>query len=221
MEDSCGPLTSDLPLGLCGAKGRSPHVVTACELLTSPWSPPLSLQDAVPPTTATSFFASLGKFNNSLSSRPPSSLMGHHNLSILTPRGMHSGMLWWLEPQLGRKFMPHYRKWAVYSPHHKQCGRCFNSSSQTQIDEFYSKNKTKQKQKPIMQQNLWDRCFKSTIVLNVCHYTVSGNYIYTAVKKGKRKARSLKWSEVKFSCLCSIKPCASLAFHLEIQFTIV
>lgn len=66
-------LTSDLPLGLCGAEGRSPHVVTACELLTSHWSPPLSLQDALPPTSATSFsfFASLGKFDNSLSSRPP------------------------------------------------------------------------------------------------------------------------------------------------------
>lgn len=67
---SCGPLTSDLPLGLCGAEGRSIHVVTACELLTSHWSPPLSLQDAAPPISATSFFASLGKFNNSLSGRP-------------------------------------------------------------------------------------------------------------------------------------------------------
>lgn len=32
--------------------------------------PPLSLQDTVPPTSATSFFVSLGKFGNSLSSRP-------------------------------------------------------------------------------------------------------------------------------------------------------
>ncbi len=68
---SCGPLTPDLPLGLCGAEGRSPHVVTACELLTSHWSPPLSLQDTLPPTSAISFFPSLGKFDNSLSSRPP------------------------------------------------------------------------------------------------------------------------------------------------------
>lgn len=56
---------------------------------------------------------------------------------------------------------------------------------------FYCIEKKKKKKK-FMQQNLWDRCFKSTIVLNVCHYTVSDNYIYTAVKKGKRKAKSLK-----------------------------
>lgn len=68
---SRGPLTPDLPLGLLGVKGRSAHVVTACELLISHKSPPLSLQDAVPPTSATSFFASLGKLGNSLSSRPP------------------------------------------------------------------------------------------------------------------------------------------------------
>ena len=55
----------------------------------------------------------------------------------------------------------------------------------------------KKKKKNSMKHNLWERCFKSTIVLNVCHYTVSDNYIYTAVKTGKRKAKSLKWSEIQ------------------------
>lgn len=68
--EPCGPLTPDLPLGVCEAKGRSRHVATACVLLISCLSPPHLLQDALPPTIATSFFKSLGKFGNGPSSRP-------------------------------------------------------------------------------------------------------------------------------------------------------
>ena len=67
---SCGPLTPDLPLGVRGAEGRSPHVVTACVLLTSHWFSPPFLEDAVPPTSYSSFFVSLGKFVNGLSRCP-------------------------------------------------------------------------------------------------------------------------------------------------------
>lgn len=136
---SSGPVTSDLPLGACGAERRSPRVVTACVLLTSHWSPPLSLQNTMPPTSATLFSASLGKFGNSLSSRPR-----HHWWDTIMslsswPEACSVGCFDGPKPQLGRKFMPHYRKWAVYSPHHKHGGRCFNSNISSWCD-FYCKN---------------------------------------------------------------------------------
>lgn len=197
---SCGPLTSDLPLGLCGVEGRSPRVVTACELLTSHWSPPLSLQDAMPPTSATSFFASLGKLGNSLYSRPPRhwwgtiiSLHSHpeactvgcydgsnHNLTgnlcLITGSGLYilliiNTVAGVLIPPLGLKLM----RLLHYKKNHsatKPLGHMFQMS--------YSY-----------------KCLPLYLTIT---------YIYTSVKKCKKNAQSQK--KYFLSCLCSIKSCA-------------
>lgn len=41
--------------------------------------------------------------------------------------------------------MPHYRKWVVYSSHHKHSGRCFNSFSRSQIDVSFTVKKKKKR----------------------------------------------------------------------------
>lgn len=131
---SRGPLTSDLPGGNTRCRGEErAHVVTACELLASHRSPPLSLQEAAPPVSATLFPPPL--WGNSITASPapfsPPSLDGTISVSSHVD-ACNSGPF--VLAQLGRIFMPHYRKWAVFSPHHKRGGRCFNSSLQSQID---------------------------------------------------------------------------------------
>lgn len=77
--------------------------------------------------------------------------------------------------------MPHYRKWAVYSPHHKHGGRCFNSSSQSQIDVSFTVKK-KNATKPLGQM------FQINYKCLPLYLTII--YMHTAVKTCKRKAKS-------------------------------
>lgn len=107
--------------------------------------------------------------------------------------------------------MPYYRKWAVYSPHHKHNGRCFNSSSLSQIDVSFTVKKF-HATKPLGQMfqiNCSYKCLPLYLTI-----------IYMLIQQ-KKNAKSLRKKHIKFACLCSIKYCASMAFYLEIQFTIV
>lgn len=81
--------------------------------------------------------------------------------------------------------MPHYRKWAVYSPHHKHGGRCFNSSPESQIDASFTVKK-RHATKPLEQMFQINYSYKCLPL----YLTII--YIYTAVKKCKKKATSLK-----------------------------
>lgn len=144
--------------------------------------------------------------------------MGHHNVSILTPRGMLSGMFWRFKPQLGRKFMPHYRKWAVYSPHHKHGGRCFNSNPQSlklmRLLLFKKKKNCKKKA-----TRLIEPCFTWTVFKKVCHYIFKSFIYRVVVGVFIIKANPSLFCIVKLKDLCWIKSCASMTFHLEIQFS--
>lgn len=214
---SSGPLTCDLPLGPRGAERRSPRVVTACALVTSHRSPPLSLQNTMPPTSATLFSVSLGKFSNSLSSRPRhywwDTIMSlssrpeacsvgcfdgsNHNLAgnlcLITGSGPYILLI--INMVAG-----------VLIPTLKVSNWC----------DFYCLKKKNCKKKAT---RLIEPCFTWTVFKKVCHY-IFKSFIYTVVVGVFIiKANPSLFCIVKLKDLCWIKSCASMTFHLEIQFS--
>lgn len=78
--------------------------------------------------------------------------------------------------------MPHYRKWAVFSPHHKQDGRC--ASFQSQIDVSVT---VKKKIKTFMQTKPLGKMFEISNCMKCLPLYLMIKYIYTAEKKYKKK----------------------------------